>query len=394
MGSLERVKKTLYRTFGLYQKELKVLLKDKFALFIIFALPVFLVLVLGGVFGGSGGGRSFEGSASSGGGSIMGGGAAEIPRIGLIDNDKSEGIPNIDLSEIFVNKCKYYENNSQLIITESDNQTVLDTLLGTGEINGYLIIPDMFEFNLSIHFPAIIIVTLDILDQTQLQAAQGIIDAIIEDFKEEYNFTGVFDYDITRANLPETARTLFLGAPIFFPMVLFSIAALTGAQLIVSDIPKDRMSLTPANKFEICVGKLLGLQTLMVMLIIIILTLSSLMGLVIRGSQFDFFWILFVIALSGVAFGIFISAVARVPLEALQLFIFAFIFQIIGVLFVQDENILRFLPMFDGYQIIISVVLRGQSPLSVPVYYFYLYIECFLLFFGGYFLYRRKKALL
>lgn len=395
MGSFERLRKILNRIFGLYQKEIKVLLQDKFAMFIIYALPIFLVLVLGGVFGGSGG-SSFEDSASGGGGggSMMMGGTAEIPRIGLIDKDKSEGIPDIDLSEAFVNKCRYYENRSQLILTESDNQTVLDTLLGTGELNGYLIIPDMFEFNLSIHFPAIIIVTLDILDQTQLQAAQSAIDTIIEDFKEENNFTGVFDYDITRANLPETARTLFLGAPLFFPMVLFSIAALTGAQLIVSDIPKDRMSLTPTNKFEICVGKLLGLQTMMTTLIILILVLSSAMGLVTRGSALDFFWILFIIALSGVTFGLFISAVARIPLEALQFFIFAFIFQIIGVLFVQDEIILRFLPMFDGYQLIISVALRGQMPLSVSIYYFYLYIECILLFLAAYFIYSRKKAML
>jgi hypothetical protein len=389
MGKLEKIKKALYRIYGLYFKEIRVLLKDKFAMLIIFALPVFLVLVLGEVFGGVGG--NVESTSVE---SIAGGDTMEIPKIGLIDLDLSEGFPNLDLSTIFVNKCKTYESSGALIIVESNNQTELDMLLGTGVLNGYLIIPDMFEYNLSIHFPAIIIVTLDILDQTLLESTQSVIDTIIEDFKEENNFTGVFNYEITRANIPETGQTLFLGSPIFFPMVLFASAALTSAQLIVSDIPKDRMSLTPANKFEITLGKLLAMQTLMTILIVIMLVLSFFLGMTIRGSVLDFFWILFVIALSGVSFGLFVSAVARVPLEALQFFIFAFIFQIIGVLFVQDENILRFLPMFDGYKIVISVVLRGQSPLSVSIYYIYLYIECFLLFVGAYLIYNRKRALL
>lgn len=390
MGKLEELKKKIFRIRGLYIKELRVLMKDIFAMFIIFALPVFLVLFLGGVFGGGG----LGGDDGGGGMASMMGGGLEIPVIGLIDNDNSEGIPNIDLSKVFVNKCRQYEEAEAVIIIESNNQTELEILLGQGVISAYLIIPEMFEYNLSIHFPAILIVVIDVLELSGLKASQAIIDIIIEDFKEENNFIGVFDYEITRANIPETGGQLFSGAPLFFPMVIFAIASLTGAQLIVSDIPKDRMALTPANKFEIILSKLISLQTLMTILILILLILSYFLGLQIRGSVFDFFWILFLGALLGVIYGLFMSSVAREPLEALQIFIFVFLFQIIAVLFVQNEIILSLLPLANTNLLIVSIALRGQSPLSEPIYYLIQYSECIILFLAAYLFYKHKKVLL
>lgn len=389
MDKSEKFKKSLYRIYGLFVKEVKVLLKDKFAMIIIFALPIFLVLFLGGVFGG-GIGRTGEDGGDLG--SLMGG--LEIPSIGLVDNDNSEGFPDIDLSKLFVNKCNSYDNRGVVNIIESNNQSELEVWLGKGLINAYIVIPEMFEYNLSIHFPTMIVVVIDSLDMMLLSSSQSIIDLMIDDFKEEYNFTGVFNYEITRANVPETGKQLFCGAPLFFPMVLFSIASLTGAQLIVSDIPKDRMSLTPANKLEIILGKLFSLQFLMIILIIPMLILSFFLGLRIRGSILDFFWILFLNALLGVIFGLFMSCLAKEPLEALQFFIFFFVFQIIAVLFVQDENILKFLPLYNGYMLVITVALRGQSPLSVSIYYLYQYAECIFVFIGAYLIYRQKKVLL
>jgi hypothetical protein len=386
MIKFDRLKKSAFRIYGLYLKELKVLLKDIFAMTIIFALPIFLVLFLGGVFGGGG-------MTGGGLGSFLGG-SLEIPVVGLIDNDNSEGFPDVDLSKVLVNKCKQYEESGKVTIIESNNQTELEIFLGKGEISAYLIIPEMFEYNLSIHFPAILVVVIDILELSALQASQSIIDTIIEDFKEENNFTGVFNYEITRENIPETGTQLFSGIPLFFPLVLFAIPSLAGAQLIVSDIPKDRMTLTPANKFEVVLSKLFSLQTLMVLLIIIVLILSYFLGLQIRGSIFDFFWILFICALSGVIFGLFMSSLAREPLEGLQLFIFIFLFQVIAVLFVQNEIILSLLPLSNTNHLIVSVALRGQSPLSELIYYLIQYAECIFLFFGAYLIYKHRKALL
>ncbi len=390
MGKLEEIKKSIFRIRGLYIKELKVLLKDIFAMFIIYALPVFLVLFLGGVFGGNGTG----GDDGGGGLASMMGGGLEIPTIGLIDNDNSEGFPNIDLSKIFVNKCMQYEEAEEVEIIESNNQTKLEILLGQGIISAYIIIPEMFEYNLSIHFPTILVVVIDVLELSGFQASQAIIDVIIEDFKEENNFTGVFDYEITRANIPETGRQLFSGVSLFFPMVIFAIASLTGAQLIVSDIPKDRLALTPANKFEIILSKLISLQTLMTSLILILLILSYFLGLQIRGSVFDFFWILFLCALLGIIYGLFMSSIAREPLEALQLFIFVFLFQIIAVLFVQNELILSLLPLANTSLLIVSIALRGQSPLSEYIYYLIQFSECIIFFLAAYIFYKRKKVLL
>ena len=53
----------------------------------------------------------------------------------------------------------------------------------------------MFEFNLSIHLPVIVPVVIDSINTANLQATQKIVDSIIQEFKQDNDFTGVFKVD-------------------------------------------------------------------------------------------------------------------------------------------------------------------------------------------------------
>ncbi len=234
------LKKSVKRFWGLTLKELQVLLKDRLAMIIAFSIPIIVIIIL--VIGPGG----IEDLISSEPG-FTGRGTppSEPPIIGLIDQDQTI------LSSEFVNLTLDYEitGYTHLILSEDHNE--LEILLGKNEIDAIVIIPALFEYNLSIHFPAILTVVFDTIDYAALQNTQALVASLVNEFKYTHEFTGVFNVQYYREGLPEKGRLIFLGSSIFFPLCMFAIAALIACQTIVSDIPKDRMVLTPTNKYEI-----------------------------------------------------------------------------------------------------------------------------------------------
>ncbi|MHA1731410.1 MAG: ABC transporter permease [Promethearchaeota archaeon] len=397
---MKRGAESLSRTRGLWVKELKVLSKDKFAMIIIFLLPVALILTIvsqsasgaGSRLGGIGGGGGGSGTAAPAESQQT---QMQLPKIGLVDLDDSEGILGRDLSKELVDLFKdYAANRSQMELYVTDDPSELDEMIGKGQLNGYVVIPQQFEFNISIHFPGFIVVHIDTIDLSLLAQTQGVIDSLVSEYKQTNNFTGVFDMQITEENVPEKGKLLFQISPLFFPLVIFSIGALTSAQAIVSDVPKDRMVLTPANKFEITLSKFLANQTLMSILIIIMISMSMAFGLQIRGDVVSYFFFLFLIAASGVLWGLAISAVSGSPLAALQLFIFILLFHLIIVLFIPNEEVLAWIPMHEGKVVLTDVTLRGQSVWTVFDYIARGIVECFVLFIITYLVFKKKKSML
>jgi hypothetical protein len=129
-------------------------------------------------------------------------------------------------------------------------------------------------------------------------------------------------------------------------------------------------------------------------LIAITVGLSMGFGLSIRGSIFGYFWMLFFIALSGVVWGLLVSAMADVPLNAFQYFIFMFLFQFIILIFVSNGFILRLIPINNGKNLLLNVTLRGE-PLSWNIQYLSdIIIEIAVLYVITQWLFNRKKAML
>ncbi len=381
----------LKRVWGLVVKELRLLLKDKFAMLIIFALPIMLVLVIEPPPWGPGSGGT--GTGSSGGLGL--GGGAEKPKIGYIDLDQSEGMA-IDLSAEMVKIINEFQDQGRAVFFLGTNITQLDEMLGLGQIHAYLVLPDGLEYNISMHFPGIFIAKFDTLNSIILQKAQGVVEDIQLETKSRFSLTGVFDQQITEVGMPDYAQTLFQVAPIFFPLTIFAIAALTTAQSIVADVPKDRMLLTPANRFEVVASKLIANEIMISCQAAILTSLSyGLVGLTTKGSPFLLFGILAFIGLAGISLGLAISALVKTPLSALQLFIFIFLFQMIIMLFLQDPIILSIFPMYNGLEMTMNLVMRGEDFLVsgiLPTLYVILWIMGFYILTLVVF-YRRKPLL-
>lgn len=376
-------------------KELNILKKDRFALFIIFLLPVALILTIQSATDGFG--PPPEEEDPTAGASLTGG--TQVPQIGLIDLDDSEGILGRDLSQEFVDLClDYAVNRSALDLYLTDNLSRLDEMLGKGDIAAYVVIPQMFEFNLSIHFIAFLSVHIDTISSLALESAQSVIDDMVTEFKQTNGYEGVFELDIIDAGVPPRGqgRGLFVISPLFFPVVLFSIAALTSAQAIVSDVPKDRMVMTPANKFELLMAKWLANQILLSLLVIIMIGMSWGFGLRPRGSLVVYFFFLFVISMAGIWWGLMLSSFAKYPLAALQLFIFMLLFMMIILLFVETESILIWIPVVAGNRLLELVTLRGESLATNNnwKYVASMSFESFVLFVVTYVRFKKTRAML
>ncbi|MBN2154439.1 MAG: ABC transporter permease [Candidatus Lokiarchaeota archaeon] len=381
------IKKIFNRFWGLTAKELKMLINDRLAMVIAILIPIIVILILA-----IGPGGIEDLISSEPGFTGRGNPPREPPTIGLIDRDQTT------LSVDFVNLSMDYQRTGHCAILFSEDQNELEVLLGKNQIDAIIIVPMLFEYNLSIHFPALLTIVIDTIDTIALQTTEVIISKLVNEFKYNHNFTGVFNVQYYRDGLPDKGRLIFLGSPLFFPLCVFSIAALIACQSIVSDIPKDRMVLTPTNKFEILAAKLVAHQMIMSIIIIIMTISSVLLGLEIRGSGMGkyliYFMILFTVALSGVVWGLFMSAIAKVPLNALQYFIFLFLFLVIVGFFVENPGLLALSPIDNGENLMMNVAMRGEPIWWNLKYFGFLGIQIVVLYVLTQIIFLRKKTLL
>jgi len=267
-------------------------------------------------------------------------------------------------------------------------------MMGEGKLNSFVIIPNLFEFNLSIHIPVIVTVVFDSIDTMRLQSSQEIIDFVITTYKNSNNFTGVFKTVKEDVGLPERAVIFFAAAPYLIPLIIFGIGALTSTQCIVADVPKDRMVLTPTNKREMLAAKVTANLILMQLLGLIFMGTSALVGLQLRGTYFDYFIVLLLLALNAVIVGAMISAISSTPLSAFQYFIFMFIFQTIVLFFVQDPTLTNLMPIQNGYILVMSVLLRGQNWWSVRDTLWNLIAETIIIYLLAYLAFKKQKNML
>ncbi len=385
--------KPLRRYLSLTEKEIKTLLNDRMAMIIVFLIPMIVIVLL--VYGVSDPGIQREQSSDEP--MVVDESPiskSEIPIIGIIDQDSSDGFVGRDLSQEFVDKFVNASEQGRCILYIQTNQSQLEYMIGIGEIDAYLIVPPMFEFNLSIHIPVIIPFVIDAIKTLKLQPVQNLVDEVVFEFKQENNFTGVFKSIKYNENLPEQAQILFIAAPFLFPLLLFGIGCLTATQCVVDDIPKDRMVLTPTNKMEILLAKVSGNQAMLTVLLLFIMIFAIANNFAFRSTILEFFLTLFIIALNAVILGVLISTLADTPLAALQYFIFMFLFQAIIILFVEDPLILSWMPIYNSREVFMKVVLRGQSFWSVREHLGNIIYQSIVLYTASYILFKRQPNLL
>lgn len=352
------------RIRNMVAKELRLIVKDKVALLLIFLLPAALIGMLWwvtdmsdmgdlGFGGGMGGGGGGDNETSFGSGVVL----------GVLDLDTTDTYEGEDLSDNFT---AYLELVAEVVMYNSTEEA-FDDLYG-GIIQGYVIIPDGFEANLTENEPTYIEVHVDGTDFLTEASVQGVIQTATILFRagKLWIRSEVFP-KIVIEFAPQGGYlvSIFGGFIVIFSSYLG--IAMTSAQSIVGDTPLRRMLLTPTNRLEVVVAKVSGYVIIGFFQSLLLITLWVLtFGLNLNTSFLSLVIIMSLSSLTGSSTGILISAVASTRLQANQMFLFVlFATLILSGFFIDVGALDRILPMNQGLNLLVDTAFKGLSLLQV-----------------------------
>ena len=355
------------RIRNMVMKELRLIVKDKVALLLIFLLPAALIGMLWYVTDSSSlGGMSLGGAPDLGGGDDSGNEtiSESSVQLGIVDLDTTSGYYGAeDLSE---NLTAFYEQMANVTIYNSTADAY--RALYEKVIDAYIIIPDRFEANLTDNFPTYIEVHYDGNNLLGSASIQGIIQAgtILFRVSKLWIRSEIFP-GMVMEFAPEGG---FLESVFGAFIVIFSSylgITMTSAQSIVGDTPLRRMLLTPTSRLEVVVSKVIGYVIIGFFQSLLLVTLWVLaFDLSLNTSFISLVIIMSLSSLTGSATGILISAVANTRLQANQMFLFVLFATLILSGFFLDVGILdRILPMNQGMNLLIDTAFKGLSILEV-----------------------------
>lgn len=354
-------------------KELRLIVKDKVALLLIFMLPAVLIGMLAYVTNESG----FGGMSASGGG--LGGGIGGDGNVTATDNGNETGLGIIfgivdldttrtydgeDLSE---NLTAYFELIVDEIIHYNSTAEAYRGLYEK-EITAYVVIPDGFEANLTINEPTYIEVHFDGNDLLGSASVSGVVQGATILFRvgklwiRSEVFPGTVIEFAPEGGYLESVFGAFI--------VIFSSylgIAMTSAQSIVGDAPLRRMLLTPTNRLEVITAKVFGYVIIGFFQSLLLVTLWVLaFDLSLNTSFLALVIIMCLASLTGSATGILISSVAGTRLQANQMFLFVLFATLILAGFFIDVGVLdEYLPMNQAMGLLIDTAFKGLSLLEV-----------------------------
>ena len=346
-------------------KELRLIIKDKVALVLIFLLPAALIGMIWYVTNTSSmGGMSIGGGTGGGGDTGNATISEESVRMGIVDLDSTSGYyGQEDLSENFT---AFFEKMAN--VTMFNNTAEAYRALYDQQIDAYIIIPDGFEYNLTENEPTYIEVHYDGNDFFGAATVQGIVQAGTILFRasklwiRSEIFPGIVIEFTPQGGYLES---IFGGFIVIFSSYLG--IAMTSAQSIVGDIPLRRMLLTPTNRLEVVFAKVVGYVIIGFFQSLLLVTLWVLaFDLSLNTSFFSLVIIMSLSSLTGSATGILISAVASTRLQANQMFLFVLFGTLILSGFFINVGVLdRILPMNQGLNLLIDTAFKGLSLLDV-----------------------------
>ena len=350
------------RIRNMIAKELRLIVKDRVALFLIFLLPAVSIGILYYV---------TQESGLSG----MGGGIGDTENVdeftegtilGLIDHDTTRTYEREDLSENFTGYME--ELVEQLILYTNEADAYQD--MYDKKIMGYVVIPDGFERNLTLNEPTYVTVHVDATDFIEQSTVMGVVQGASIMFRATHLW---IESEVFPAMMIEFmpvggyVEIVFGGFIVIFSSYLG--IAMTSAQSIVGDIPLRRMLLTPTSRLEVVVSKVISyviigfFQSLLLVSLWVIafnLTLNTEFAILVL--------IMSLTSLTGSSTGILISSLSSSRLQANQMFLFLMFGTLILSGFFIDVGMLDdFLPMNQGMKVLIDTAFKGLNLFDVLV---------------------------
>ncbi len=364
----EALTKPSRRITNMVAKELRLIVKDKVALFLIFLLPAALIGMLWWVTD-----MSDMGDISMGGGGGFGGGSSENnvtveegpgTGIGLIDFDTTRTYEGEDLSENFT---AYLEQMVDHLIIYNNTEDAFQDLY-EGTILGYVVIPDGFEANLTENLPTYIEVHVDATALLDQASVQGMVQGAVIMFRVSKFWirSEVFPSMVIEFTPEGSYLAAVFGAFIVAISSYLGIA-MTSAQSIVGDIPLRRMLLTPTNRLEVITAKVLAYVVIGFFQSLLLITLWVVAFDLNLNTGFESLVIIMSLtALTGSCTGIVISATAGSRLQANQIFLFVMFASIIlSGFFIEVGYLNEILPLNLGMSVLIDTAFKGLSLLDI-----------------------------
>jgi ABC-type multidrug transport system permease subunit len=381
----EVITKPYGRIRNMVAKELRLIVKDKVALFLIFLLPAALIGMLAWVT-----------EESSLGGMGLGGDVGSSDTldvaVGLIDLDTTRTFDGDDLSEEFTDALRNITDG--LVIYENEDDAFQD--LYDQVILGYVVIPDGFEANLTINEPTHIEMHIDATALIEQNTVMGVVQGAVISFRAGHLWirSEVFPSIIIEFT-PEGGylESVFGGFIIIFSSYLG--IAMTAAQSIVGDTPLRRMLLTPTNRLEVIVAKALAYLVIGFFQSLLLISLWVVAFDLSLNTGFEMLiFVMSLTSLTGSATGILISAVASTRLQANQMFLFVLFATLIMAGFFIDVGVLdEILPMNQGLQVLIDTAFKGLTLVDVLEPVLKLVGFSVIAILGATFIFSRKPTL-
>ncbi|MFX0074342.1 MAG: ABC transporter permease [Candidatus Hermodarchaeota archaeon] len=376
---------------GLIQKEFSRIRSDRRTLILLFVIPMILIIIFG-LTTGVGPTKFFTAAVIS---------RDEMPTYDNFPSNSSE-YDDIFISVIEHNTTtwdlhRFFNSTNSGEYNQALNRCF--SLLKNDIIDVFIILPQNFSESIVNNVNPVILFYIDGSDLSAVNAIEVALQEPIALFRVEAglleNFTMMvphLEYGVPSWESQMLNYSLSLILPIIIIGTTMNLTSLS----IVSEGPLPRMLITPTSKRDILLSKLIANTVIMLMQATEIFVMTAFFGLYSLGSLFSFYLVLIMTGLSGVAIGLFISALSPTEQGANQLYLMLFIVMIIfsgtllpaeslgGLKFLAD-----FFPISHASVLITDITLRGL-PLNLEHVLSILLISLVFLF-AAYISYKFKK---
>ncbi len=348
---------------GLIQKEFGRIKSDKRTLILLFAIPMILIVIFG-LTTGVGPMKFFTAAIIT---------RDEMP---IYDNfpSNSSQYDDIFISIMEQNTTtwdlyRYYNSTNSGEYNEAFDQCF--NLLKNEVIDVFIVLPQNFSESVANKTNPILIYYIDGSDLSAVGAIEVALQEPLALFRVEINMLENFTIMVPHLEfgVPSwESQLLNYSLALILPIIIIGTTMNLTSLTIVSEGPLPRMLITPTAKRDIILSKLIANTIIMIMQATEIFVMTSFFGLYSLGSLFNFYLVLIMIGFSGVAIGLFISAISPTEQGANQMYLMMFIVIIIfsGTLMPPESLgsarfITDMLPLSHASILITDITLRGLS---------------------------------
>jgi len=346
---------------SLINKEFGRLKTDKRTLFLIFVIPIILIVIFG---------------LTSGGGPQLSFTVAVITQDEMTQTDFQNQTAKYDdrfISVVEGNCTSFTLYRYFNATTETEYDSSLQqakSLIRNEIIDAVIILPANFsECVQNFTDPTISYIG----DGTDVNVIDGFETALTEPITWFKVYTGTFtNFTVAYPNLEYDvpfwkSQVLNYALAIIIPLVILGTTMNLTSLCIVTETPLPRLVLTPSGKKDFILSKFIAYSIVMLIQVTEIFTLVNFFGLYCRGPLISLYIALIIVGLCGITMGMAVSAVANTSQQANQMFIMLFImltlfsnaFLPVTLLPQWMQNLANIFPLTHAIPLLRDITMRG-----------------------------------